>query len=175
LSSFSIDRQPESGGAGTEIRAHIAITATRTWNDVECGCTRSKRLLCTVVWQQECEAGMRMLPHLPFICLQQACSAAVICDAGMAHAITGASSDNRTATVAPILPRACIQYQLTCTFSGKQPGDRFRRESLNGLPSRSHTSKPDCWQSTMRLRLQADIFLTPQLPMQILPCRHVFK
>jgi hypothetical protein len=59
---------------------------------------------------------MRMLPHLAFICLQQACSAAVICEAGIAHTIAGASNDNRTKSVAPILPTACIQYPAYADF-----------------------------------------------------------
>ncbi len=29
------------------------------------------------LWQQPCDAGMGMLSHPPFICLQQVCSAAV--------------------------------------------------------------------------------------------------
>lgn len=45
---------------------------------------------------------MRMLPHLPFICLQQECSAAVICELGIAHNIVGMSSDIKTATIAMI-------------------------------------------------------------------------
>jgi hypothetical protein len=31
------------------------------------GCTASKWFGCMLSWQQLCEAGMRMLLHLPFI------------------------------------------------------------------------------------------------------------
>lgn len=42
------------------------------------GCTASKLSACMLCWQQLCDAGIRMLPQLPFIFLQQACSCAVI-------------------------------------------------------------------------------------------------
>jgi hypothetical protein len=48
-------------------------------------------------WQQLCDA-MRMLPQLPFIFLQQACSEAVIWALGRAHAMVGASSDRTSAS-----------------------------------------------------------------------------
>lgn len=60
-------------------------------------CTASKSFACTLCWQQLCDAGIRMLPHLPFIFLQQACSEAVIWALGRAHAMVGASSDRISA------------------------------------------------------------------------------
>jgi hypothetical protein len=65
-------------------------------------------LTCALFWQQPWLAGIFMLPHSPFICRQQACSAAVICNPGNAQAIVGASSDNNTNNAAPIRGTVCI-------------------------------------------------------------------
>jgi hypothetical protein len=50
------------------------------------------------VRQQLCDAGMFMLPHLPFIWRQQLCSAGVIRAFGKAQTMVGANSDKHMLT-----------------------------------------------------------------------------
>lgn len=71
--------------------------AAAAGTETDSGCTASKRFACMLCWQQLCEAGMRVLPHLPFIFLQHAYSCAVIWALGRAHAIAGASNDRTSA------------------------------------------------------------------------------
>lgn len=56
---------------------------------------------------------MCILPHLPFICLQQECSAAVICDPGIAHSIAGMSNDKTAATATMMRRKPDIFFQGT--------------------------------------------------------------
>jgi hypothetical protein len=42
-------------------------TATAADAEVDSGCTASKWFACMLGWQQLCDAGVCMLPQLPFI------------------------------------------------------------------------------------------------------------
>lgn len=63
--------------------------------------------------QQLCFIGID--PHLPRICLQHACSLAVICADGTVQAIAGASSDRITEKTWLMRPNVCIPavYRLS--------------------------------------------------------------
>lgn len=62
---------------------------------------------------------MRMVPHLPFICLQQECSAAVICEPGIAHSIVGMSSDKTAVTAMTMRRKPDIFSQNTRVIENK--------------------------------------------------------
>ena len=74
---------------------------------------------CTSLWQHPCEDGILISPQDIFICWQQARSDAVICAAGMAHAIIGTTAHTSRTTKAPSCRRA-----FTLLYGIRAPSQR---------------------------------------------------
>lgn len=71
-----------------------------------------------MVWQQvwgdaAWELGLRIASQWPFICLQHACSAGVMREAGSAHIIEGASSDHKITSAVPSRRKISTKEQLS--------------------------------------------------------------
>ncbi|MGH9582295.1 MAG: hypothetical protein ACRD4O_05115 [Bryobacteraceae bacterium] len=95
----------------------IALPALSAGKGTLCGWAIRIRLVCALIWQQGCETAISIVPQLPCMSLQQACSAAVA-RCGSTQIMAGVSSDRIKTAAAPSREIAVILFfSLLCGWA----------------------------------------------------------